>query len=390
MAGLAGLFEVAGPIGQLLPSMSPGYGFTAIIVAFLGRLHPVGVLFASLIMALSYLGGEAAQIDLNLPVAVTSVFQGLLLFFLLACDVLIHYRIGRGRSHERGRRMSDVAVLALLTIITSATPLVYAAIGELVTERSGVLNLGVEGMMLAGAVCGFAMAHVSGSATLGLLAGLTAGMLMALLFAALTLTLKASQVATGLALTLFGIGLSALLGQSLIGLSYAGLPTLPIPLLGDLPIIGRLLFRHDILVYGSFALVAGVAWFLNRTRAGLVLRAVGDSHDVAHALGYHVIRIRYLACLFGGACSGLGGAYLSMEYAPMWVENMTAGRGWIALALVVFATWQPGRLLAGAYLFGWHQYPAAARAGSGHQRALAAHVDATLRDDDHRAGADLA
>ncbi len=248
--------------------------------------------------------------------------------------------------------MNDVLMFALLTIITAATPLVYAAIGELVTERAGVLNLGVEGMMLAGAVSGFAVAHLSGSATLGLLAGMAAGMSLASLFALLTLTLQASQVATGLALTLFGIGLSALLGQSLIGVSYPGLANLPIPGLSELPWVGPLLFDHDILVYGSFVLVAAVAWFLNKTRAGLIVRAVGDSHDAAHALGYRVIRVRYLACVFGGACSGLGGAYLSMEYAPMWVENMTAGRGWIALALVVFATWQPGRLLAGAYLFG--------------------------------------
>lgn len=248
--------------------------------------------------------------------------------------------------------MNETLILTVLTIITAATPLVYAAVGELVVERSGVLNLGVEGMMLAGAVCSFAAAYYSGSATVGVLAGMLAGTLMALLFAFLTLSLQSSQVATGLALTIFGIGLSALIGQPLVGIAYEGLPALDIAGLNAIPVLGRLLFSHDILVYGSFVLVASVAWFLNRTRAGLILRSVGDSPDAAHALGLKVIRVRYLATLFGGACAGIGGAYLSMVYTPMWVENMSAGRGWIALALVVFAIWQPGRLLLGAYLFG--------------------------------------
>ncbi|MFK7852994.1 MAG: ABC transporter permease [Granulosicoccus sp.] len=248
--------------------------------------------------------------------------------------------------------MNETLILTILTIITAATPLVYAAIGELVVERSGVLNLGVEGMMLAGAVCSFAAAYYSGSASVGVLAGMLAGTLMALIFAFLTLSLQSSQVATGLALTIFGIGLSALIGQPLVGIAYEGLPALDIAALNDIPLLGRLLFSHDVLVYGSFILVASVAWFLNRTRAGLILRSVGDSPDAAHALGLKVIRVRYFATLFGGACAGLGGAYLSMVYTPMWVENMSAGRGWIALALVVFAIWQPGRLLLGAYLFG--------------------------------------
>lgn len=248
--------------------------------------------------------------------------------------------------------MNETLILTLLTIITAATPLVYAAIGELIVERSGVLNLGVEGMMLVGAVCSFATAHYTGQASLGVVAGMLAGCSMALLFAFLTLTLQSSQVATGLALTIFGIGVSALLGQSLVGVAYDGLPVLPVPVLSEIPVIGRLMFNHDGLVYGSFVLVAATAWFLNRTRPGLVLRSVGDSHDAAHALGLKVIRVRYLATAFGGACAGVGGAYLSMAYTPMWVENMSSGRGWIALALVVFAVWQPGRLLLGAYLFG--------------------------------------
>lgn len=249
--------------------------------------------------------------------------------------------------------MSDsLLLLTVLTIITAATPLVYAAIGELVVERSGVLNLGVEGMMLVGAVCSFAAAHYTGFAVAGILAGIVAGMLMAALFAFLTLILHSSQVATGLALTIFGIGVSALIGQPLVGIAYDGLQPLSLPILSDLPIFGQLLFSHDVFVYGSFALVAAVAWFLSRTRGGLILRSVGDSHDAAHALGIKVIRIRFFATLFGGACAGLGGAYLSMVYTPMWVENMSSGRGWIALALVVFAVWQPGRLLLGAYIFG--------------------------------------
>lgn len=243
-------------------------------------------------------------------------------------------------------------VLIGLTVITSATPLVYAAIGELVVEKSGVLNLGVEGMMLAGAVSGFAIASSTGSALLGVLAGIGAGMLLSLVFAFLTLNLRSSQVATGLALTIFGVGLSALLGQPLVGVAYEGIPKFAIPLLSDIPVLGPLLFQHDLLVYGSILLVLGVSLFLRFTRAGLIVRAVGDSPEAAHALGYRVIFVRYLATLFGGGCAGLAGCYLSMAYAPMWAENMSAGRGWIALALVVFATWQPSRLLFGAYLFG--------------------------------------
>ena len=248
--------------------------------------------------------------------------------------------------------MTDTIVFTLLTVIGAATPLVYAGIGELVTERSGVLNLGVEGLLLVGAVAAFAAAQITGSGALGILAGAFAGACLALVFAVLTLSLRSSQVATGLALTIFGIGLSALAGQPFVGVAFGGLGRLDVPGLTDLPIVGPLLFGHDALVYGSFALVAAVTWFLTRTRAGLVLRAVGDSHDAAHALGHPVLRVRYAATLFGGACAGLGGAYLSLAYTPMWSENMSAGRGWIALALVVFATWQPLRLLAGAYLFG--------------------------------------
>lgn len=246
----------------------------------------------------------------------------------------------------------DILIPILLTIITAATPLLYAALGELITEKSGVLNLGVEGMILVGAVCGFSVVHYSGSATLGVIAGAGAGALLSLMFATLVLGFQASQVATGLALTIFGVGLSALIGQDMVGVAYDGIPKLVIPYLSDIPVLGTLLFQQDILVYGSILMVFLVWWFLKYSRAGLILRAVGDSHDAAHAIGYPVIRIRLLAILFGGAMSGIAGAYLSLAYSPMWIENMSAGRGWIALALVVFATWRPGRVLLGAYLFG--------------------------------------
>jgi ABC-type uncharacterized transport system permease subunit len=247
---------------------------------------------------------------------------------------------------------ADLLVAMLASTAAAATPLVFAALGELVTERAGILNLGVEGMMLVGAIAGFAVGLSTGSLTLGYLAAAIAGMLMALVFGVLTLQLQTNQVASGLALTLFGIGLSAFIGKSYSGQPIAGLPHLAIPLLGDIPLLGPLLFRFDILVYASLALFCAVQWFLTRTRGGLLLRAVGESPAVAHAIGHPVQRVRYAAVLFGGACSGIAGAYLSTALTPMWVEGLSAGRGWIALALVVFATWKPLRVLAGAYLFG--------------------------------------
>lgn len=240
----------------------------------------------------------------------------------------------------------------LLTIATAATPLLIAAIGELVVERSGVLNLGVEGMMVMGAVCGFAGAMITGSPWMGILSGVAAGAAFSMLFAFLTLTIATNQVATGLSLTLLGLGLSGMIGESFVGSSGTKLPSLNIPGLSDLPFVGRLVFGQDPIFYISIFLTVGVIWFLFRTRRGLTLRSIGDSHSSAHALGIPVIRYRYLAVLFGGACAGLAGAHLSLVYTPQWVENMTAGRGWIALALVVFASWRPLRVLAGAYLFG--------------------------------------
>ena len=246
----------------------------------------------------------------------------------------------------------DMFQAILLTVITAATPLVIAALGELVTERAGVLNLGVEGMIVIGAVCAFAAAHLSGSPYIGILAGIAAGGLFSLLFGFLTLTLVTNQVATGLALTILGLGVSGMLGESFVGVPGVKLPNIVFPVLSDIPFIGPILFRQDLIFYISIALVFGISWFLFKSRTGLKIRAIGDSHSSAHALGINVIRTRYFAVMFGGACAGLAGAQLSLVYTPQWVENMSAGRGWIALALVVFASWRPWRVLAGGYLFG--------------------------------------
>jgi general nucleoside transport system permease protein len=240
----------------------------------------------------------------------------------------------------------------LLTIATAATPLLLAAIGELVVERSGVLNLGVEGMMIMGAVAAFAVAYSTGNPWLGALAGALAGMAFSLLFGFLALTLATNQVASGLALTILGLGLSGMIGEGFVGLPGVRMGTISIPLLSDIPVIGPFLFGQDPFFYAAIALTIGVIWFLFRTKAGLKLRAVGGNHSSAHALGLNVIRTRYLAVMFGGMCAGLAGAQLTLVYTPQWVENMSAGRGWIALALVVFASWRPLRLVAGAYLFG--------------------------------------
>jgi general nucleoside transport system permease protein len=240
----------------------------------------------------------------------------------------------------------------ILSVLAASTPLLLAATGELVTERSGVLNLGVEGMMIMGAACGFGGALLTGSTTIGALCGIVAGTLMSLIFALMTLGLAVNQVATGLALTILGIGLSGLIGAGFVGERIASAPHLYIPGLTDIPVVGRILFGEDAFVYFSIALIIGVWWFLYRTRGGLILRACGDNHVSAHALGYPVLRIRLYAVMFGGACAGLAGAYLPLAYTPFFIPGMTAGRGWIALALVVFASWMPGRLVIGAYLFG--------------------------------------
>src|SRR5690554_4101223 len=239
----------------------------------------------------------------------------------------------------------------LASAINAGTPLMLAALGLLVNEKSGVINLGSEGMMLVAAVVGFAISIHTGNVALGFAAGALAGMVLAGFFAWLTVWLGANQVATGLALSLFGVGASAYIGIRYVGETLqAG--KFGIPILQDIPFIGEALFRHHPMVYVSLLLCGGIAWFLTRTRPGLVLRAVGESPASAHSLGYNVRRIRLAALLFGGACCGLAGAFMSLVYTPMWVEGMVAGRGWIALALTTFATWRPARVLIGAYLFG--------------------------------------
>lgn len=247
---------------------------------------------------------------------------------------------------------TDTLVLILFATITASIPLVFAALGELVVEKSGVLNLGVEGMMIVGAISSFIVAVETGQLWLAVIAGAVAGALMALIFGVITLSMMANQVATGLALTIFGTGLSAFMGQEYSSVALDGIKAISIPGLSEIPIIGKLLFLHDPLVYIALLTFAAISWFLYRSRGGLVLRATGESPASAHALGYSVLKIRYLAVLFGGMMAGLGGAYLSLAYTPLWAEGMTAGRGWIALALVVFATWRPGRVLMGALLFG--------------------------------------
>jgi len=243
-------------------------------------------------------------------------------------------------------------ILLAAAIMVASTPILLAAIGELIVERAGVLNLGVEGMMITGAVVGFIAAHESESATLGFVGAALGGAAVSVIFGLLTQFLLTNQVATGLALTLFGVGLSALVGQGYETTTQVPVPKMPVPVLSDIPVLGTILFRHDAIVYLSLLLVIGVFLFLAKSRAGMILRAVGENHDAAHALGYKVRRVRMMAIMFGGACAGLGGAYISLVRVPQWVDNITAGTGWIALAIVVFASWKPGRLLLGAYLFG--------------------------------------
>lgn len=243
-------------------------------------------------------------------------------------------------------------VLLTASLMVAATPILLAAIGEMVVEKAGVLNLGVEGMMITGAVVGFVIGVNTGSPALGFVVAAFGGAAVSMLFGVLTQYLLSNQVATGLGLTLFGLGLSALIGKPYEGIKSPVLQKIDIPVLSDLPVVGPILFGHDPMVYVSLMLVAGVWYVLKFTRAGLILRAVGENHEAAHALGYKVIHVRLLAIAFGGATAGLGGAYISLIRVPQWVEGLTAGAGWIALAIVVFASWRPWRILLGAYLFG--------------------------------------
>lgn len=246
----------------------------------------------------------------------------------------------------------DALAPLIAATLAAGTPLLLAGVGILMHERSGVVNLGIEGMMLVAAIAAFATVHASGSYVAGFAAGAAAGALLAALFAFFALGLHANQYAAGLALTLFGGGLSAFVGLPYTGASLPARSADGIGGLRELPFAGPAFFSLHPLVYLALLLVAASAWFLFRTRGGLVLRAVGESPEAAHALGYSVRGIRLAALLFSGACVGLGGAFLSTVYTPLWAEGMTAGRGWIALAVVVFATWRPARVLVGAFLFG--------------------------------------
>lgn len=247
--------------------------------------------------------------------------------------------------------MNEFALLIAATL-SAGTPLAIAGLGLLINEKVGVLNLGAEGMMLVGAIAGFAAAFESGNSWVGFVAGALAGMALSALFGWLVIWLGTNQYATGLAVAIFGGGLSAFIGVGYVGKKLADMSNYEIPWLSDIPFIGPALFRQHPMVYLVILLTVAVAYFFYRTRIGLVLRAVGESPESAHALGYPVRPIRLAAVVVGGALCGLSGAYLSEVYAPLWVEGMVAGRGWIALALTAFATWRPFRVLLGAYLFG--------------------------------------
>ena len=247
--------------------------------------------------------------------------------------------------------MDSIALLIAATL-NAGTVLAFAALGLLINERAGIVNLGAEGMMLVAAVAGYACAFHTGSDTVAFVGGAAAGALLAAAFGVLVIWLNTNQYATGLALSLFGAGFSAFAGIKYTQAKLTERPSFEIPYLADIPFVGPALFRQHPMVYLAIALTAALAWFLYRSRAGLVLRAVGESPESAHALGYPVRRIRMLAVMVGGALCGLSGAYISVVYTPLWVEGMVAGKGWIALALTTFATWRPARVLLGAYLFG--------------------------------------
>jgi len=249
--------------------------------------------------------------------------------------------------------MLEFILAAIRAAIPAGTPLLYGTLGEVYAERSGVLNLGVEGMMIMGAVSGFAVAQTTGSAGLGILAAAVVGGLLALIHAFASITLRVNQVVSGLALTMLGLGMSGMIGKRFVGQPLAArLQPIYIPGLSDLPILGELLFKFDIMVYISILLVP-VLWFvLYKTRLGVTLRSVGENPSAADALGVDVTFVRYAAVIFGGMMAGIGGSYLSISYAPAWIEGMTAGAGWIVVALTIFAIWDPARALLGAYLFG--------------------------------------
>jgi simple sugar transport system permease protein len=248
--------------------------------------------------------------------------------------------------------MSVFTAAVFAAAIRAGTPVLFATLGEIFAERAGILNLGVEGMMLVGALAGFVTTVRTGDPWLGALAAAAASGSLSLIHAVLSITLRANQVASGLALTIFGTGLSASLGRTFVGIPAPVFQTTPLPVLRDIPVLGPILFQQDPLVYLSYVIVPAAWYVLYRTRWGLNIRAVGESPEAADAMGVDVARVRYACVVIGGILAGLGGAFLSTAYTGMWIENMTAGRGWIAVALVIFATWDPLRAVVGAYLFG--------------------------------------
>lgn len=248
--------------------------------------------------------------------------------------------------------IENLLIEIFIGIMIASAPLIFAAIGALLVERSGVLNLGVEGMMIVGALLGFVVISHTNNAYLAVLAALVAGMVIASIFAFLTQFLLTNQVATGLALTLFGLGFAAFAGREYTEVTIDLIGPIYIPILSEIPYVGPSLFSLNPLIYLAFFMVYIVWWFLFKTKQGLILRAIGDNHDAAHAIGHNVVLYRFMAILFGGAMAGLGGAFLSLVQVPIWGEGMTAGRGWIAIGLVVFASWQPFRVILGAVLFG--------------------------------------
>ena len=248
--------------------------------------------------------------------------------------------------------IENLLIEIFIGIMIASAPLIFAAIGALLVERSGVLNLGVEGMMIVGALLGFVVISHTNNAYLAVLAALVAGMVIASIFAFLTQFLLTNQVATGLALTLFGLGFAAFAGREYTEVTIDLIGPIYIPILSEIPYLGPSLFSLNPLIYLAFFMVYIVWWFLFKTKQGLILRSIGDNHDAAHAIGHNVVRYRFMAILFGGAMAGVGGAFLSLVQVPIWGEDMTAGRGWIALGLVVFASWLPFRIILGAILFG--------------------------------------
>ncbi len=246
----------------------------------------------------------------------------------------------------------EILVPILTAAVRSGTPILYATLGEIVTEKGGVLNLGLEGIMLLGAYAGFAVSYSTGNAWLGIAAAFFVGALLGLVHAFICVTLKGNQVVSGLAMTMFGTGASSLLGRNFVGFTIPGLNRIPVPILSDIPIVGPVLFNHDALVYCSYALVFFLCWFFASTRQGLYLRATGDNPRAADAMGISVAKTRYFYTMVGAGIVAVGGAYMSVAYTKMWAEHMTAGRGWIAVALVIFAIWNPARAAFGAYLFG--------------------------------------